>query len=125
MNYRVYYILFIILIILILFILLNYFLQKTIENYGVACGRYNLDKETAEKLCRADAECKWNTYVEPTKEVMKWCSIDDIKNIRKKDEETSFWTDIQDVYNVASKYMDKIYYPPDSEEIPESNVNYS
>lgn len=56
------------LIILVFFYFLNKFLNKNIEKYGTYCGRYNLDKNTAEKFCRADVECIWNTSLSG------WCT---------------------------------------------------
>jgi hypothetical protein len=79
-------------IVLIIFILLNIYLKKNIENYGVPCGRYNINKATAEKNCRADTECQWNTFNQVTGDVTKWCSPNSYNayNIEKSNN-TSIW----------------------------------
>ena len=60
-----------------IFTLLNILLKsKNIkENYGVYCGRYNLNASSAQKYCNADVECKWNMTIDPnTGLANNWCS---------------------------------------------------
>ena len=62
-----YAIIFGIIIIIVLFILLNFSLEKKKnlrvlqkkENFGIYCGRYNLNKGESEKNCRGDNQCNW------------------------------------------------------------------
>jgi hypothetical protein len=61
------------LIILVLFYFLNKILNKNIEKYGTYCGRYNIDKTTAEKYCRNDVECLWNNYKAQNGDSAGWC----------------------------------------------------
>ena len=61
------------LIILVIFYFLNIILKKNIEKYGIYCGRYNLDKPTAEKFCKGDNECLWNNYKARDGTPAGWC----------------------------------------------------
>ena len=43
----------------------------TIENYGVYCGRYNLEKNNmSQTLCQNDPECEWKKGNDHT----GWCT---------------------------------------------------
>ena len=61
------------LIILVFFYFLNKFLTKNIEKYGTYCGRYNIDKSTAQKYCSSDVECIWNDYKAQDGTSAGWC----------------------------------------------------
>ena len=61
------------LIILTFFYFLNKILNKNIEKYGTYCGRYNIDKSTAQKYCTNDVECKWNNYKTQDGTDAGWC----------------------------------------------------
>lgn len=70
---------FIFFVIILFFYILNYLLKKnnnkTLENFGIYCGYYNTDPETAEKYCTSDRECMWNIFKDPTTgKLNKWCS---------------------------------------------------
>jgi hypothetical protein len=61
------------LIIYIIFYFLNIFLNKTMENYGIYCGRYNINKSTAQINCNADSECRWVPYTSKNGVQAGWC----------------------------------------------------
>jgi len=61
------------LIILTFFYFLNKILNKNIEKYGTYCGRYNIDKSTAQKYCTNDIECIWNNYKAKDGTSAGWC----------------------------------------------------
>jgi hypothetical protein len=63
-----------ILIIILIFYFFNKILDKDIENYGVYCGRYNLDKGTAQQYCLGDTECTWNNYTTQDGTLTGWCT---------------------------------------------------
>jgi len=63
----------IILLILVFFYFLNNFLNKNIEKYGTYCGRYNIDKSTAQTYCSNDVECIWNNYKAKDGTSAGWC----------------------------------------------------
>ena len=69
---------FIFFVIISFFYILNYLLKnnnKTLENFGIYCGYYNTDPETAERYCSSDRECMWNIFKDPnTGKLNKWCS---------------------------------------------------
>jgi hypothetical protein len=71
---------FIFFVIILFFYILNYLLKKknnnkTLENFGIYCGYYNTDPETAQKYCTADSECMWNIFKDPnTGKLNQWCS---------------------------------------------------
>jgi len=65
--------LFIIICFIFVFYILNKQLNTTIERYGVYCGRYNLNRKTAEKLCSKDTECIWNNYTSKDGVQTGWC----------------------------------------------------
>ena len=67
------YLVIIFFILLVLFYFLNKILKKNIEKYGTYCGRYNLDKGTAQKYCSNDIECKWNDYTAQDGTKAGWC----------------------------------------------------
>jgi len=67
------FLLIIFLIILVLFYFLNKILNKNIEKYGTYCGRYNIDKSTAQKYCTNDVECIWNNYTAQDGTSAGWC----------------------------------------------------
>lgn len=86
-------ILYIFLILLIVFVFVNILLKRDIENFGIYCGRYNLDKDSAEKKCKADDECEWIQRVNKNGVDSSWCTqnhagaeehIDFDANITKK-----------------------------------------
>ena len=63
------------LIVLFIFSILNMFIKNKKENFGVYCGSYNIDVNTAQKSCNEDNNCKWVTYKDPTsKKVNSWCT---------------------------------------------------
>ena len=57
---------FIFFVIILFFYILNYLLKKnnnkTLENFGIYCGYYNTDPQSAQKYCTADSECMWNIF---------------------------------------------------------------
>jgi len=56
------HLMFIFIFIISIYILLNIFLKKNIESYGIYCGSYNLNRLTAQQKCTNDMECIWNNY---------------------------------------------------------------
>jgi len=73
MNNENIYLLIMFLIILIIFYFFNIVLHTDIENYGIYCGRYNLDTTNAETNCKKDSECQWNDYITLNKTNKGWC----------------------------------------------------
>lgn len=70
---------FIFFVIILFFYILNYLLKKnnnkTLEKFGIYCGYYNTDPQTAQKYCTADGECMWNIFKDPnTGKLNQWCS---------------------------------------------------
>jgi len=70
---------FIFFVIILFFYILNYLLKKnnnkTLENFGIYCGYYNTNPETAQRYCTADSECMWNIFKDPnTGKLNQWCS---------------------------------------------------
>ena len=75
MDKNILYFIFILLIISLIFYMLNIFMKKSIEKFGIYCGSYNLDKRTAEKYCINDKECVWNSVKDPNTKLMNsWCT---------------------------------------------------
>ena len=75
MDKNIVYLVFAILIIIVIFYILNIFMKKSIEKFGVYCGSYNLDKKTAKKRCSNDQECAWNSIKDPNTGLMnEWCA---------------------------------------------------
>lgn len=60
-------------VIYILFYFLNIYFNKTKEHYGIYCGRYNINKSSAQTNCNADSECAWNPYTAKNGTVTGWC----------------------------------------------------
>jgi hypothetical protein len=51
------------------------YLKKSMENFGIYCGSYNLNKNTAQLNCTKDLECAWNSMKDPNTGLMNnWCS---------------------------------------------------
>lgn len=75
MDKNILYFLFILVIITLIFYMLHIFMKKSIENYGIYCGSYNLYKEkTAKKRCSNDPNCAWNSIKDPNTGLMNsWC----------------------------------------------------
>ena len=73
MNSEYIYLIVVLIIIIILFFSVNFYLKKNIEGYGIYCGRYNIDKETALRRCKADIQCKWNEYYSKNGVPAGWC----------------------------------------------------
>jgi hypothetical protein len=65
MDKNIIYFIFILLIIALIFYMLNIFMKKSIEKFGIYCGSYNLDKSTAQKYCSNDPECAWKSIKDP------------------------------------------------------------
>jgi len=88
MDKNILYFLFILVIITLIFYMLNIFMKKSIENYGIYCGSYNLyEKENAERGCKNDSNCAWNSFKDPNTKLMNnWCSQnpDGVGNQNKK-----------------------------------------
>lgn len=75
MDKNILYFLFILLITTLIFYMLNIFMKKSIEKFGIYCGSYNLLKKTAQKRCSNDPECAWNSIKDPNTGLMNsWCS---------------------------------------------------
>ena len=75
MDKNILYFIFILLIIVLIFYMLNIFMKKSIEKFGIYCGSYNLDKSTAQKYCSNDQECAWISTKDPNTGLMNsWCS---------------------------------------------------
>ena len=75
MDKKILYFIFILLIIALIFYILNIFMKKSIEKFGIYCGSYNLNKNTAQKHCSNDTECAWNSIKDPNTGLMNsWCS---------------------------------------------------
>lgn len=51
---------------------MNKFLENNIENYGIYCGRYNIQKSSIDD-CINDNECIWNEYTSRIGTVTGWC----------------------------------------------------
>jgi hypothetical protein len=68
-------ILIITILIVVVFYVVNMFLKRSIEKFGIYCGSYNLDKATAKRYCQSDPECAWNSLKDPNTGLMnEWCS---------------------------------------------------
>lgn len=68
-------ILIITILIVVVFYVVNMFLKRSVENFGIYCGRYNLNKSTAKRYCQGDPECKWNSQKDPNTGLMnEWCT---------------------------------------------------
>lgn len=52
---------------------INIYLKKNIEAYGIYCGRYNINKSTAQARCNADKQCAWNNYTSQDGTSNGWC----------------------------------------------------
>lgn len=75
MDKNILYFIIILLIISLTFYMLNIFMKKSIEKFGIYCGSYNLNKSTAEKYCSNDQECAWTSIKDPNTGLMNsWCS---------------------------------------------------
>jgi hypothetical protein len=37
--------------------------MNKIENYGIYCGKYNTNVDTAQALCTNDNNCSWNKII--------------------------------------------------------------
>lgn len=75
MDKNILYFIIILLIIALIFYMLNIFMKKSIEKFGIYCGSYNLNKSTAEKYCRNDQECAWTSIKDSNTGLMNsWCS---------------------------------------------------
>ena len=65
----------VILIIILIFLFVNFYMKKQIDNFGIYCGRYNLDSNTAQSSCSADSNCQWKSYTDSsTGLVNNWCT---------------------------------------------------
>jgi len=73
MSKSIIYLIFIFIIIISMYILLNIFLKKNIESYGIYCGSYNLKPLSAQQKCTNDIECIWNNYNTLNGESSGWC----------------------------------------------------
>lgn len=73
MSKLIIYLILIFLFIISIYILLNIFLKKNIENYGIYCGSYNLNRSTAQQKCTTDIECIWNNYNTLDGQASGWC----------------------------------------------------
>lgn len=63
------------LVILFLFIVVNITISKNMEKFGVYCGRYNLNPASAQKKCKSDFNCQWNSFVDGSTGIKNsWCS---------------------------------------------------
>jgi hypothetical protein len=67
------YLILIIITFFLIFICINKFLKKDIENYGIYCGRYNINPSTAQYGCKNDHECNWNEYTSQSGTSAGWC----------------------------------------------------
>ena len=73
MNKEIIFLLVIIIIIFFMFYSINVLFNDNNENFGVYCGRYNINKATAQINCSADTECYWNPYTSHEGIVTGWC----------------------------------------------------
>jgi hypothetical protein len=73
MNSEYIYLVIILIILITLFFCINFYLKKNIEGYGIYCGRYNIDKSSDIRRCKADNQCKWNEYKSRTGIPAGWC----------------------------------------------------
>jgi hypothetical protein len=65
----------ILVVIILLFLFVNMYLKKQIDNFGIYCGRYNLNPSNAKVLCSADSNCQWNTTTDPSNGISNsWCT---------------------------------------------------
>ena len=132
----IHHLLFIIIPILITFIFyffVNILLKKKkryIEKYGIYCGRYNLDNNTAEKYCRNDQECIWNPYTSQQGVAAGWCGQNpspalsqnaytipfDVPNTTKvstnNDKNNAWMAELSSIYGDVSSNYDKILNSP-------------
>lgn len=81
-NWLLYIIIFI--VILVIFAFINFVMKKNIENYGIYCGRYNLNPPFAEHACEEDPDCKWRSYTTRTGVIDGWCDNAPSKYVPKK-----------------------------------------
>jgi hypothetical protein len=62
-------------VIILLFLFVNMYLKKQIDNFGVYCGRYNLNPTTAKASCSIDSNCDWKTITDPSNGIeTSWCT---------------------------------------------------
>jgi hypothetical protein len=86
---------------LVLFIFINILLKKSIENYGIYCGRYNLNLTTAEDACSKDTNCAWVPYTNSqTRKKYGWC--DNAPSKYKPDQED---LSLYNIINDAQKLL--------------------
>jgi hypothetical protein len=69
----IYNYLLILIVIIILFFFINYLFKKNIENYGIYCGRYNLQPSIAQSTCSEDSNCAWTPYTSQNGKKYGWC----------------------------------------------------
>lgn len=75
MNKTILILISIFLVIIVILYIINMYLKKSIENFGIYCGSYNLNKNTAQLYCTKDPECAWNSTKDPNTGLMNnWCS---------------------------------------------------
>jgi hypothetical protein len=76
MDKNILYFVFSILIIIVIFYILNMYIKKPVEKFGIYCGSYNLhSNNTAQKHCSNDQECAWISIKDPNTGLMNsWCS---------------------------------------------------
>lgn len=68
-------ILIITILIVVIFYVLNMFLKRSVENFGIYCGSYNINKATAKRYCQGDVECAWISKKDPNTGLMnEWCT---------------------------------------------------